>query len=69
MPFNIGPGELILVLVIALLVIGPGKLPEVGQALGKSIREFRHAASDSPTTTGTAAKTHSSGPDHDSTAG
>ncbi|MEW5991216.1 MAG: twin-arginine translocase TatA/TatE family subunit [Chloroflexota bacterium] len=46
MPFNIGPGELIIVLVIALLVIGPGKLPEVGSALGKSIREFRRAATD-----------------------
>ena len=46
MPFNVGPVELIIVLVIALLVIGPGKLPDVGSALGKSIREFRHAASD-----------------------
>jgi sec-independent protein translocase protein TatA len=46
MPFNIGPGELIVVLVIALLVIGPGKLPDVGSALGKSIREFRKASSD-----------------------
>jgi TatA/E family protein of Tat protein translocase len=32
--------------VIALLVLGPGKLPDVGSALGKSIREFRKAASD-----------------------
>jgi sec-independent protein translocase protein TatA len=46
MPFGIGPGELIVVLIIALLVIGPGKLPEVGSALGKSIREFRKASSD-----------------------
>jgi len=46
MPFNIGPGELIIVLVIALIVVGPGKLPDVGSALGKSIREFRKAASD-----------------------
>jgi TatA/E family protein of Tat protein translocase len=46
MPFSIGPVELIFVLVIALLVLGPGKLPEVGSALGKSIREFRKAASD-----------------------
>jgi sec-independent protein translocase protein TatA len=43
---NIGPVELIIILVIALLVIGPGKLPDVGSALGKSIREFRKAASD-----------------------
>ena len=46
MPFNIGPGELILVLLIALLVVGPGKLPDVGAAIGKSLREFRRAASD-----------------------
>jgi sec-independent protein translocase protein TatA len=46
MPFSIGPVELILVLAIALLVIGPGKLPEVGGAIGKSLKEFRHAASD-----------------------
>jgi TatA/E family protein of Tat protein translocase len=46
MPFNIGPGELILILAIALLLIGPGKLPEVAQALGKSVREFRKAATD-----------------------
>ena len=43
---NIGPVELIVILAIALIVIGPGKLPEVGASLGKSIREFRKAASD-----------------------
>lgn len=41
-----GPLELVIILVIALLVLGPGKLPEVGSALGKSIREFRKAATD-----------------------
>jgi TatA/E family protein of Tat protein translocase len=47
MPFpNIGPGELILILVIALVVLGPGKLPDVAQSLGKSVREFRRAATD-----------------------
>ncbi|MEO7663527.1 MAG: twin-arginine translocase TatA/TatE family subunit [Candidatus Limnocylindrales bacterium] len=46
MPFNIQGPELIVLLVIALLVLGPGKLPEVGSALGKSIREFRKAATD-----------------------
>jgi sec-independent protein translocase protein TatA len=48
MPFlgNIGPGELIIILVIALVIFGPGKLPEIGQAVGKGIREFRRAASD-----------------------
>jgi sec-independent protein translocase protein TatA len=46
MPFNIGPFELLLVLVLALIVLGPGKLPEVGNALGKTIREFRKASTD-----------------------
>ena len=41
-----GPLELIIILVIALLILGPGKLPDVGAALGKSIREFRKASSD-----------------------
>jgi sec-independent protein translocase protein TatA len=35
------PTHLILVLVIVLIVFGPGKLPDIGQALGKSIKEFR----------------------------
>jgi len=43
---GITPLHLILVLAIALIVIGPGKLPEVGSALGKTIREFRKATSD-----------------------
>lgn len=46
MPFNIGPGELIIVLIIALVVLGPGRLPDVAQSLGKSLREFRRAATD-----------------------
>jgi len=37
---------LIIILVIALVFIGPGRLPDVGAALGKSIREFRKASSD-----------------------
>jgi TatA/E family protein of Tat protein translocase len=41
-----GPLELVIILVIALLVLGPGKLPDVGAALGKSIREFRKASTD-----------------------
>jgi sec-independent protein translocase protein TatA len=43
---NIGPGELILILIIALVVLGPGKLPDVASSLGKSVREFRRAATD-----------------------
>jgi TatA/E family protein of Tat protein translocase len=39
------PAHLFLVLIIALVVIGPGKLPEVGAAVGKSVREFQKASS------------------------
>jgi sec-independent protein translocase protein TatA len=47
MPFlnNIGPGELILVLIIALIVVGPKKLPDVGRSLGNGIREFKDSLS------------------------
>ena len=40
---GIGVTELVLILVIALVVFGPGMLPDVGKALGKSIREFKNA--------------------------
>jgi TatA/E family protein of Tat protein translocase len=43
---GITPLHLLLVLIIALIILGPGKLPEVGTALGKGIREFRRATSD-----------------------
>ena len=43
---ELSPLHLILILIIALLILGPGKLPDVGAALGKSIREFRKASSD-----------------------
>jgi twin arginine-targeting protein translocase, TatA/E family len=38
---NVGPLELIVVLAIALIVLGPKKLPEAGRAVGKGIREFK----------------------------
>ena len=41
MPFNLGPGELLLILAIALVVLGPKKLPEAGRSLGKGLREFK----------------------------
>ena len=41
-----GAGELILLLVIVLIIFGPGKLPDIGSAVGKGIREFRRASSD-----------------------
>jgi sec-independent protein translocase protein TatA len=45
---GLSPLHLILVLVVAVLVLGPGKLPEVGAALGKSMREFRRSMTDEP---------------------
>ncbi|HET9184570.1 MAG TPA: twin-arginine translocase TatA/TatE family subunit [Solirubrobacterales bacterium] len=41
MPGNIGPLEIAIVLIIALLVFGPKRLPEFGKSLGKGIREFK----------------------------
>jgi sec-independent protein translocase protein TatA len=41
MPFNVGPGELLVVLVIALLILGPKRLPDAGRALGSGIRNFK----------------------------
>ncbi len=41
-----GPWELILLLVIVLIIFGPGKLPDIGNAVGKGIREFRRASSE-----------------------
>ena len=46
MPLGLTPLHLVIILVIALVILGPGKLPEVGSALGKSIREFRQASGD-----------------------
>lgn len=42
---NIGPLELIVVLIIALIVFGPKRLPELGRSLGRGIREFRGSVS------------------------
>ena len=46
---TIGPTELIIVLLLALILFGAGKLSEVGGAMGKSIREFRKAATEDDT--------------------
>ena len=45
MPGNIGLPEILVVLVIALIVFGPKRLPELGKSLGRGIREFRSSIS------------------------
>lgn len=40
---NVGPMEIIIVLVIALLVLGPKRLPEMGKSVGRGMREFKNA--------------------------
>jgi len=46
MPFHMGPMEIGIILVIILIIFGVGKLPQVGGAIGKSIKEFRKAKSE-----------------------
>jgi sec-independent protein translocase protein TatA len=41
--FNVGPLEIVLVLVIALIVLGPQRLPDVARSVGRGMREFRSA--------------------------
>lgn len=43
---SIGPAELILIFVVALLVFGPKKLPEIGKSVGKAIREFKRTSEE-----------------------
>jgi sec-independent protein translocase protein TatA len=45
MPFSVGPMELVIVLVIALLILGPKRLPEAGKAIGKGMRGFKDSLS------------------------
>lgn len=47
MPGNIGVWEILVVLIIALVIFGPKRLPELGRSLGKGIREFRGSLSGS----------------------
>lgn len=42
---NIGPWELVFILAIALIVVGPGKLPEVAKSMGKAVNEFKKSTS------------------------
>jgi len=46
MPFNIGPMELFIVLVIVLVLFGAKRVPEIGASIGKGIREFKRSVSD-----------------------
>jgi len=43
---HIGPLELVLILVLVMIIFGVGKLPEIGGAIGKGLREFRKAQSE-----------------------
>ena len=43
---NLGFPEIVVIVIVALLVFGPGKLPEIGKSLGKGIAEFKKAFSD-----------------------
>ena len=49
---NVGPLEIVIVLVLALLVFGPKQLPQMGRTLGKGVREFRRAADTARTELG-----------------
>lgn len=55
MPFarGFGPLELIIILVIVMMIFGVGKLPQVGNALGKALREFRSSSDDKDSSTET----------------
>jgi sec-independent protein translocase protein TatA len=48
---NIGPTELIIVLALALLILGPKRLPAAGRSLGQSMREFKHSLTGVTSTT------------------
>lgn len=45
MPFQVGPLEVIVLLIIVLIIFGPKRLPEMGKSLGRGIREFKSSLS------------------------
>lgn len=44
--FGIGPGELVLIFILALIIFGPQRLPEVARAIGKAINDFRKTSEE-----------------------
>ncbi len=46
MPFGLQPTHLVLIAIVALLIFGPSRLPEIGRSLGKTIREFQSATKE-----------------------
>ncbi len=73
--FGFGIGEMLVILVIVLIIFGAGKLPELGEGLGKGIRNFRKAANEpdsidvTPPKPDQAPDPAGGEPRHDSTAG
>ena len=57
MPFNLGGGELIFVLVIVLIVFGAGRLPEVFRQLGRGVKTFREELTSEGATTSASTST------------
>jgi len=56
MPWGLTPAHLIIILVIVLIVVGPGRLPETGAAIGKALRGFKDAVETGETKNGAAAQ-------------
>ncbi len=46
MPFGLQPTHLIIIAVVALIIFGPSRLPEIGRAFGKTLREFQSATKE-----------------------
>ncbi len=44
--WNLGPWEISFIMVIVLMIFGPGKLPDIGQAIGSALRSFKEAKKD-----------------------
>ncbi len=61
MPFQLGLPEVILVLVVALLFLGPKRLPEAGRSLGRGIREFKDGITGNDDSSGSSSEHHQPG--------